>query len=127
MKYTSCDDCKHFYQTEMFCKNTLGCKHAFTINSEKRSNAKECFEPELDCESDVVNHPGHYTCGKYECIDEMINIFGEDAVIDFCKCNVYKYRYRFAQKNGEEDLQKAEWYMGKLIELQEKQPNKIGF
>ena len=39
---------------------------------------------------DNVNHPFHYQ-GKYECIDEMIALFGVDAVRHFCMCNVYKY------------------------------------
>lgn len=63
-----------------------------------------------------VDHPSHYQ-GAFECIDEMVALFGVEAVIDFCKCNVYKYRYRATNKNGEEDVKKAEWYMRKLIEL----------
>lgn len=70
--------------------------------------------------TDAVNHPAHYQ-GKYECIDEMIALFGRHAVMDFCRCNVYKYRYRAAAKNGQEDLDKANWYMDKLIELQGKE------
>lgn len=66
-----------------------------------------------------VNHPSHYQ-GKHECIDEMIKLFGVQAVIGFCKCNVYKYRYRADRKGGEEDIKKAEWYMDKLIELESK-------
>lgn len=69
---------------------------------------------------DKINHPSHYTSGKYECIDEMIAVFGVDAVIDFCKCNAWKYRHRARMKGGDEDLKKAEWYIGKLIELQER-------
>ena len=64
-----------------------------------------------------VNHPEHYQ-GKYECIDEMVALFGVEAVIGFCKCNVHKYRYRASKKNGQEDLDKADWYMGKLMELE---------
>ena len=64
-----------------------------------------------------VNHPSHYQ-GKHECIDEMIALFGVEAVKAFCKCNVYKYRYRAAAKNGQEDLDKANWYMDKLMELE---------
>lgn len=63
-----------------------------------------------------VNHPEHYQ-GKHECIDEMIALFGADAVRAFCMCNVYKYRYRAARKNGQEDIEKADWYMDKLMEL----------
>lgn len=68
-------------------------------------------------DTDAVNHPAHYQ-GKYECIDEMIALFGVEAVKAFCKCNVYKYRYRAKAKNGDEDIAKAEWYMGKLMELE---------
>jgi hypothetical protein len=32
-------------------------------------------------------------------------------------CNIYKYRFRAEQKNGAEDLAKADWYMDKLMEL----------
>ena len=66
---------------------------------------------------DNVNHPQHYQ-GKHECIDEMIAMFGVEAVKGFCKCNVYKYRYRAGRKNGEEDLKKAEWYMDYLMKLE---------
>ena len=75
---------------------------------------------------DMVNSPPHYQ-GKHECIDEMIALFGVDAVRCFCACNVYKYRYRAANKNGTEDLAKAEWYMDKLIELNGERENPVGF
>ncbi len=67
--------------------------------------------------TEKVNHPAHYQ-GKHECIDEMIALFGVEAVKHFCMCNVYKYRYRAANKNGQEDLDKADWYMDKLMELE---------
>lgn len=68
-------------------------------------------------EADKVNHPAHYQ-GKHECIDEMIALFGVEAVKGFCKCNVHKYRYRAEAKGGQEDLDKANWYMDKLMELE---------
>lgn len=60
--------------------------------------------------------------GKNDCFvplenAEMIALFGVDAVRHFCMCNVYKYRFRASRKNGTEDIEKAEWYMGKLMEL----------
>ena len=63
-----------------------------------------------------VNHPEHYQ-GKNECIDVMIAMFGIEAVKHFCMCNAYKYRFRADNKNGKEDIEKAEWYESKLIEL----------
>jgi hypothetical protein len=52
-----------------------------------------------------------------ECIDEMVLIFGKEVVIGFCLCNAWKYRYRAADKNGEEDLKKSDWYLAKYKEL----------
>lgn len=76
---------------------------------------KEEKEP-IKPKEDVVNHPSHYTTGM-ECIDEMILVFGEAIVADFCLCNVWKYRKRALHKNGREDLDKADWYMNKYKEL----------
>lgn len=66
---------------------------------------------------DVVNHPSHYETGKFECIDVMQEVFGVDAVKDFCMCNAFKYIYRTKRKNGLEDVKKAQWYIDKFIEL----------
>ena len=69
--------------------------------------------------SDKVNHPKHYNIpGRKECIEEMIDLFGVEAVKIFCELNAYKYRYRHELKNGSEDLAKAEWYMNKFRELE---------
>lgn len=82
--------------------------------SERQKNNNEVKE-----QPDNVNHPKHYQ-GKHECIDEMIAMFGVEAVKGFCKCNVYKYRYRADKKNGDEDLKKGEWYMDYLMKLEER-------
>ena len=71
----------------------------------------------------TVAHPKHYS-GKIECIDCI-----ESAVADlngfegFLAGNVIKYVFRFKRKNGKEDLQKAEWYLSKLMEVQEDNEN----
>lgn len=71
--------------------------------------------------AEMVNHPDHYNHGSMECIDEMILIFGVEAVMDFCVCNAWKYRARAAYKgNPEEDMAKADWYLAKYKELEEK-------
>lgn len=68
---------------------------------------------------DIVNHPAHYETGNFECIDVMLEIFGKNAVMQFCRCNAFKYLYRMDNKNGYEDIQKAKWYIDKYIELME--------
>ncbi len=70
--------------------------------------------------NDVVNHPAHYCRDDaMECIDEMVLVFGKTAVSHYCLLNVWKYRYRAADKNGLEDLKKSDWYMKKYKELKE--------
>lgn len=71
-----------------------------------------------DEEQDNVNHPAHYQIGDFECFDEMLELFGVDAVLSYCRLAVYKYRYRHTKKNGAEDLKKAGWYMRKIKELE---------
>lgn len=85
---------------------------------ERRKHTEASSKPtETPTASDAVNHPAHYQ-GAHECIDEMMSLFGIDAVKGFCMCNVYKYRYRANKKNGAEDIKKADWYMSKLMELE---------
>ena len=67
---------------------------------------------------DSVNNPSHYTSGDIECIDAMVAAYGVEAVKDFCKCNAFKYQWRFDKKNGDEDVRKAQWYQNKLMELE---------
>ena len=61
---------------------------------------------------DLVNHPAHYeqSC-SLECIQVMELVFGANAVRGFCLCNAFKYMWRYKNKNGLEDLKKAQWYM----------------
>lgn len=69
--------------------------------------------------ADNVNHPSHYT-GRYECIDVMQDVFGDEATDNFCLCNAFKYIWRANKKNGLEDVKKAVWYLNKYIEEAEK-------
>ena len=64
----------------------------------------------VDGSISLVNHPKHYD-GKYECIEVMRDVFGEDAVKSFCILNAFKYIWRHNKKNGTEDLKKAKWYL----------------
>lgn len=73
---------------------------------------------------DTVNHPAHYETGKYNSIDVMIETQGADTVANFCICNAFKYLYRWKNKNGIEDIKKAQWYIGKFLELQDQLEDK---
>ena len=67
-----------------------------------------------------VDHPKHYQ-GKHECIDVMRAMFGDEAVMAFCKCNSFKYRFRADAKNKDEDIAKAEWYEDYLMKMLKEQ------
>lgn len=61
---------------------------------------------------DVVNHPSHYAEGcSLECIQVMEMIFGTQNVAVYSLINAFKYMWRWKNKNGQEDLKKAEWYL----------------
>lgn len=72
-------------------------------------------------ENEKINHPAHYCQGGIECIDAIeaatTNLTGIEAV---CTANVIKYIWRWKEKNGAEDLRKAEWYLKRLTQIVEK-------
>lgn len=71
-----------------------------------------------EMEYNVVTKPKHYNReGAMETIDEMELLFGLQATYDFCRLNAWKYRARANAKNGEEDMQKSDWYIRKASEI----------
>lgn len=73
---------------------------------------------------DLVNHPSHYETGKFECIDVMEEALGRDVVKGFCIGNSFKYLYRAKRKNGLEDLKKAQWYLNRVISMEDEDNTK---
>jgi hypothetical protein len=59
---------------------------------------------------DNVQHPAHYSGDGLECIDVIEAFLGREGFIAYCEGNVLKYSWRHKQKNGPEDLAKAEVY-----------------
>lgn len=78
-------------------------KNGMTKEENKSSNS--------DAKCNNVVHPNHYNSGKYECIEVMREVFGEEAVKLFCAMNAFKYLWRYNKKNGEEDVAKAYNYL----------------
>ena len=63
--------------------------------------------------NDPVNHPSHYTFGKYEVIDVI-----DDWGLDYCLSCVIKYIARAGKKDPAkkaEDLKKARFYLNRAI------------
>jgi hypothetical protein len=57
--------------------------------------------------------------GGTEVLEQMILLYGLDAVKGFCICNAYKYRQRAGKKSDQivDDITKALWYETKLKEI----------
>jgi predicted transcriptional regulator len=70
----------------------------------------------LNKQKETVNSPAHYNSGNVECIDAIESMLTKDEFIGFLRGNILKYQWRYKQKNGAEDLKKAQWYFDKLKE-----------
>lgn len=70
---------------------------------------------------DPVNSPSHYTNndGGIECIEAIEASLSLEAFKGFLKGNAMKYLWRYDRKNGVEDLKKAEWYLDRLVAIEE--------
>ena len=70
---------------------------------------------------DTVNHPSHYTDGGIECIEAIEAALTNEEFRGYCKGNCMKYIWREKHKGGTESLKKAQWYLDRLIQLDESQ------
>lgn len=77
----------------------------------------EMTKPNINDILDNVEHPSHYCRGGIECIDAIEASLGKDEFTGFLRGNIIKYIWRYKDKNGLEDLKKAQWYLNKLIEV----------
>jgi len=62
----------------------------------------------------MVDSPPHYNNTEIECIEAIAAATG-DGFEYYLQGNIMKYLWRYRYKNGSEDLQKARWYLNKLI------------
>jgi hypothetical protein len=71
---------------------------------------------------DPVHRPSHYTSGDVECFDAIrAATIGLTGIEGFLVGQVIKYVWRFDKKsNPAEDLEKASWYLRRLLAGREK-------
>lgn len=62
--------------------------------------------------------PDYYHQNGTDVIKMLELLRGKQAAKDFCVGNVLKYTIRYDRKNGVEDLQKAQTYIARLVELE---------
>ena len=76
--------------------------------------------------ADNVNKPPHYNQSGIECIDAIQAATG-DGYEYYLQGNILKYLWRYRYKNGIEDLRKAQWYLNKLIEINDADQSILDF
>lgn len=65
---------------------------------------------------DPVNHPSHYADTRIECIDALEAMIEKwPGIPGYLAGNIVKYIWRYRQKGGIESLEKAAWYLNRLI------------
>ena len=81
-----------------------------------RKKSKEAQANMQSDNLDMVNSPAHYNKAGIETIDMIESVTG-DGFEAYLQGNILKYvcRYRYKQ-NAVEDLEKARWYLNRLIE-----------
>ena len=93
-------------------ENVLEVKHEYNKKPPVSARRQEVL-----IMAERVNHPPHYNAGGIECIDALeAATSGLQGIEAFCTANAIKYLWRWKLKNGEEDLQKAVWYINRLIQ-----------
>lgn len=103
------------------CTNPDNDKDYGEICTEIRHKSTNNYICNYHSKSDTVIHPSHYCQGGIECIKAIEASMTPEEFQGYCKGNVIKYCWRFREKNGLEDLKKAQVYLGWMIESKEKQ------
>lgn len=82
----------------------------------------EVIEEESPQQNDAVNHPNHYTQGRFETIEVIEEIAGgyDDGYVAYCVGNAIKYLSRAPHKHATpvEDLRKAATYLDFAIKAE---------
>ena len=73
----------------------------------------------------MVNNPPHYNKYGVECIEAIQSATGEGYEY-YLQGNIIKYLWRYRYKNGVQDLEKAQWYLSRLIEIKNQQEKDEG-
>lgn len=103
----------------LFKNETLNDK----VASAEAYRQAEAFPFNTDMEDfvfeDNVNHPNHYASSSIECIDAMEAMLTPEQFVGYLRGNMFKYQWRYENKNGIEDLKKSQWYLNKLLAVLE--------
>ena len=97
------------------------CIELYNLLTNQQSYCRCKVSTKKEASEDSVNHPSHYCQSGIECIKAIEASMTPEEFQGYCKGNVMKYIWRFREKNGLEDLKKAQVYLGWMVESKEKQ------
>ena len=89
--------------------------YALKVSKDENGYALKVSKEDVD----AIN-PDHYKSGLIECIEAIEESMTTAAFAGYLKGNCMKYLWRYETKHAYDplqDLQKAEWYLSRLIEL----------
>lgn len=101
----SCLDCYSFSGSSVLPSNFI-----------KKASSKQIPIQPIQSVKEEVEHPAHYTTGKFEVIDYIMDKLTKDQFEGYCLGNILKYCSRYQLKGGYKDLAKARWYLDKLLD-----------
>ena len=87
------------------------------IEFEKGETIKETKK--VKTKKDMVNHPPHYNQAGIEALDAILAATNEGSEY-YLQGNIIKYLWRYRYKNGSQDLEKALFYLQKMIKVVKK-------
>jgi hypothetical protein len=107
--------CDHYDSKITLCaKKCIG----FRTKIGYESMLKPTLNPSQKDNNDPVNHPSHYTKGKYEVIDVLQDWFNDDPLIWQVGKYIARYKYKGVPV---QDLKKAKFYLERKIKQLEEE------
>jgi len=91
--------------------------YEYEVVTEDDEKILERVQDDCRVANDSVNHPSHYGQGNIEAIEYIEDSLTNEEYIGYLRGNIAKYLHRWRYKNGVEDLEKAKWYLYRLIKV----------
>jgi hypothetical protein len=99
-----------YYPKDQAIEHLVGDDTTYTLSDLKADYTNEY-------KKDNIN-PEHYKSKSKETIERLQDNLTQGEFKGYLKGNILKYLDRYEHKNGVEDLNKMQWYLNKLIELE---------
>ena len=104
---------------EKYLLDVIGYTYKMVEEVQQTGLLDPALQPYPQIDNNPVS-PQHYQQGNIQVLD-----FINDQKFTYLEGNIVKYICRYKTKNGLEDLEKADYYLSRLIELQMDEDDRI--